>query len=122
MITATYAMLLTTFEDGVHLNNTKGIQLLANNMNKSVGNLIQLKNLDTFTFSRHQFNENTNRYKQNRHQTDLRFGFRANYIAKEYEQPNHHQKALRNPHIQAAENDRLTEIKNRLKLLLNRNK
>ena len=72
-------------EDGVHLNSTKGIQLLVNNMNKSVGNLIQPKNLDTFTFSRHQLNENTNRYKHNGHQTDLRFGFRANYIVKEYE-------------------------------------
>ena len=51
-------------EDGVHLSSTKGIQLLVNNMNKSVGNFIQPKNLDTFTFSRHQFNENTNRYKQ----------------------------------------------------------
>ena len=95
----------------MHLNSTKGIQLLVNNLNKSVGNLIQLKNLDTLTFSRHQLNENTNRYKQNRHQTDLRFGFRANYIAKEYEQPNHHQKALSNSHIQTSESGTLTEIK-----------
>ena len=109
-------------EDGVHLNSTKGIQLLVNNQNKSVGNLIQLKNLDTLTFSRHQLNENTYRYKQNRHQTDLRFGFGANYIAKEYEQPNHHLKALSNSYIQTSESDTLTEIKNCLKLLLERSK
>ena len=71
-------------------------------MNKSVGNFIQPKNLDTFTFSRHQFNENTKRYTQNSHQLDLRFGFRANYIAKEYEQPNYHQRAFSNTHIQAS--------------------
>ena len=53
-------------EDGVHLSSTKGIQLLVNNLNKLVGNWIQPKNLDTFTFLRHQLNENTNRYKQNR--------------------------------------------------------
>ena len=55
-------------EDGVHLNSTKGIQLLVNNMNKSVENFIQPKNLDTFTFSSHQF-------KQDSHQQDLRSGF-----------------------------------------------
>ena len=54
--------------------------------------------------------------------TDLRFGFRVNYIAKEYEQPNHHQKSLSNSHIQTSESDTLTEIKNCLKLLLERSK
>ena len=43
--------------------------------------------------------------------------FGANYIAKEYEQPNHHQRALSDPHIQASEGDTLTEIKNCLKRL-----
>ena len=36
-----------SIEDGVHLNSSKGLQLLVNNMNKSVGSLIQPKNLDT---------------------------------------------------------------------------